>query len=182
MSPFLPRVILAVLVFIPPAQLTAQVSPEAAVHRLEPGSFVRVHTDGRRVEGRFSGTTIAPPGLELSESTIEFPKIDSLWVRGNAARGGAITGAVVIGLSSAILLAVYCTAVSDGTGCDEYGKIALVSLAGAGGGALLGAAIGSAVPRWHLRYARFQVGLQLSPYPQHRSRATLAFQLRPGIF
>jgi len=112
----------------------------AALARLSPRSTIRVHRIG---DGRIEGSL-----------PMEFPvaTLDSLWVRGNSAKTGAIIG----GISLAVAGAAY-GAFANEVGCQDDGgdpcpeAIPLLGLAGAASGALLGALIGSAIPRWHLR-------------------------------
>jgi hypothetical protein len=81
--------------------------------------------------------------------------IDSLWVRGRATRTGAIAGAAVVGVASFAFWGGLCTALNDGPGgCKDWGRVTAYSVAGAGGGALIGAGVGALVPKWRLRYAR----------------------------
>jgi len=127
----------------------------AAMARLRPQSRVRIHhVGGGRIEGQFargSATTLTlagtPAPVEYSTATL-----DSLWVRGNSAKTGAIIG----GISFAVGGLAYGYLVNE-VGCKDEGGdpcpevIPLLGLAGAAGGGLLGALIGSAIPRWHRR-------------------------------
>ena len=127
----------------------------AALARLSPRSTIRVHRIGDgRIEGplaRASATTLLLAGIP---EAMEYPvaTLDSLWVRGNSAKTGAIIG----GISLAVAGAAY-GAFANEVGCQDDGgdpcpeAIPLLGLAGAATGALLGALIGSAIPRWHLR-------------------------------
>jgi hypothetical protein len=59
--------------------------------------------------------------------------------------------------------ALACELSSDGLGCQDGELVALGTLAGAGVGAGLGALVGSAFPRWRLRYARTDIAMRLRP-------------------
>ena len=127
----------------------------AALARLRPNSTIRVHRIGDgRIEGSFtraSATTLVLAGTPVP---MEYPvaTLDSLWVRGNSAKTGAIIG----GIALAVAGATYGVLANE-VGCKDDGgdpcpeAIPLLGLAGAATGALLGALIGSAIPRWHLR-------------------------------
>lgn len=124
---------------------------------LRPGQTVRVRTVG----GSRFVTRLGPaPGASISElferaePPFQAARVDSLWVRGNAARTGAIIGAAVATPLSFAFFAWVCTAVAEGTGCDAWDVVAGLSLASGAGGALIGAGIGALTPTWRLRYAR----------------------------
>jgi hypothetical protein len=89
-------------------------------------------------------------------------------VRTTGAKSGAIVGAVVLGVPSAVFWVWACNGLSEGSGCDAWGAVAGLTVAGAGVGALLGAAIGSASSHWQLRYASPRVGLKFTPLPTQR--------------
>jgi hypothetical protein len=140
-----------------PGTVVAQVSIDTPLVRLNPGQFARARTlDGRRIQSRVLAIDLDPFTLHLvgHETPLPAASIDSLWVRGRATKTGAIIGAVGAGVPSFAFWAVFCEAMSEGDGCDEWGTVTGLALAGAGGGALIGAAIGAAVPKWRLRYAR----------------------------
>ncbi len=155
-----------VLGLAPLANLNAQEPTEAVdFGQIKPGKVIRVRTqDGPRLEGRFLRMT--PETLILvsaeAERTVPIVSIDSLWVRGNAAKTGAIVGGVGLGALSFGFLAALCEGLSETGGCDEWDKVVGYGVAGAGVGALLGAGIGSAIRKWRLRYAR-QIKVGLAP-------------------
>jgi hypothetical protein len=157
LGPCLTIALLATTTIAPAAAQTpgdADSAWRVALARLTPGTTVRVHThDGGRIEGRVLrtwGTTLrldtgaAPTDLSTAA-------LDSLWVRGTAAKTGAIVaavpGAVVGGLIGWIANEAACKDV--GPPCPE--AIPLLSLAGAGAGAILGAVVGSLIPKWRRR-------------------------------
>jgi len=130
---------------------------------LEPGQTVRVRTAGgdrfsTRLGGGFTDS------LRFAHAGIPFQpgRVDSLWVRGHATKTGMIVGAAVAAPLSFGFFAFVCEVVSEGSGCDQYGTVALLGLAGGAAGALVGAGIGSLIPKWRLRYAR-QVDLVVRP-------------------
>jgi hypothetical protein len=127
----------------------------AALARLSPRNTIRVHriADGR-IEGSFtraSATTLVLAGTpEPMESPLA--TLDSLWVRGNSAKTGAIIGGISLAVAGAAL-----GAFANEVACQDEGgdpcpeAIPVLGLAGAATGGLLGALIGLAIPRWHLR-------------------------------
>jgi hypothetical protein len=136
--------------------LGGQVPLDAAVRTLKPGERVRIRErGGERIESRIVSVQAEPLGLQLmgTGAALDAAAIDSLWVRGQATRIGTNTGAVVGGVLSFAFWAAVCSGVSEGKGCDAWGTVAALGVAGAVGGALVGAGIGALVPNWKLRYA-----------------------------
>lgn len=153
----------------------AQGSVETSLGQVRAGQLVKVRTqDGRLVEGRFSTFSLSPPHLQLEDpdSSFHTGSIDSLWVRGTRAKTGAIVGGVVLGVASGVVLGAFCEYGGEYDGCDQWGMVAALTLAGAATGAGLGALIGSAFPHWRLRYARSGAGLGL-----HRSPDRVGFSV-----
>jgi hypothetical protein len=86
------------------------------------------------------------------ESPLNIPvmDVDSLWVRGNHWKTGAIVGSVLgaaFGVAAGLSLSEY--------GCECGHPSAGAGMAGGAifgaGGALLGAGIGALIPKWHRR-------------------------------
>jgi hypothetical protein len=124
-----------------------------ALDSLKPGQTVRV----RAGEAPRFVTRLGPSADELfdrAETPFQPGRVDSLWVRGNAWKTGAIVGAAIGAGGSFAFWAWFCNAISEGTGCDAWGTVAGLSLAGGAGGALIGAGVGALIPTWKLRYAR----------------------------
>lgn len=170
MSSIIWRLIPALILL--PASLAAQTTLDGVARQLKPGQTVRLHLQtGQRAEGRFAvyQPDFSVVQLEMRDTTISFATIDSIWVRKTGAKTGAIVGAVVVGVPSALLWGSLCAAFSEsGGGCDQWGTVVGLSVAGAGVGALLGAAIGSASSHWQLRYASPRVAFRVNPLPAQR--------------
>jgi hypothetical protein len=145
--------LVALMVLGTPAEIVAQ--GESSFGKVRSGQEVRVRTsDGRRLEGRFT-----PDGAMAFSSG----GIDSVWARGNHARTGAIVGAIALGIAGGLFGYALCGLGSDGAGCQDWEIVPALLLGGAATGVGLGALIGSAAPKWNLRYARPGIGLRLQP-------------------
>jgi hypothetical protein len=167
------------LLILLPVSLAAQATLDTVARRLRPGQTVRLHSQtGQRAEGRFTVYQSDPPVVQLamSDTTIPFAMIDSLWVRTTGAKTGAIVGAVIVGVPSALFWGALCNLAGDGE-CRQWGTVAGLTVAGAGVGAVLGAAIGSASSRWQLRYASPRVGLKFAPLPAQRLGVGISIRL-----
>ena len=139
------------------SDLGGQTTLEATVRTLKPGQTVRIRVHGGdRIGARIRSLQAGSLPLQLvgDSGAFDVAAIDSLWVRGRATRTGAIAGAAVVGVASVAFWAGLCTALSDGGGCNDWGRVTAYSVAGAGVGALIGAGVGASVPKWRLRYAR----------------------------
>jgi len=124
---------------------------------LKPGQTVRVATTGgSRFETRLGRARDTPAEDLFAHADVPFQaaRVDSLWVRGHATWTGAIVGAAVATPVSFAFWGWFCTAVSEGYGCDEWGTVSLLAVIGGAGGALLGAGVGALIPKWRLRYVR----------------------------
>ena len=174
---------LILLLVVGPASLASQVTIDSVASRLHADQYVRLHVrGGRHFEGRFAFYVVAPAGSQLSvaDTLIPAETVDSLWVRGRATKTGAIVGAVVVGAPAAVFWTAVCSVILEHD-CDEWGVVAGLTAASAGVGALVGAGIGTAFPRWHLRYAQMTVGLRLAPLPQQRAGVGMAVPFRISL-
>ena len=125
----------------------------AAAGALRAESYIRIAATGARVEGRF--LRVASDSLAVraaaGERRVPLAAIDTLWHRQRGTGRGALIGAVVGGVGLAALGAFFvngmCESV-DGCGGDYPRVIAAGFALGAGGGALVGAGVGSLTHRW----------------------------------
>jgi len=118
---------------------------------LRPGQTVRVWlADGQRFEGRLVAVDSSPLVLRFAGShpVVALTAINSLWLRRHSSGRGALIGGILVGGFSLGLGAFVCTVSAEGSGCDEWGHVALFALGGGGVGALLGAGVGGLFPRW----------------------------------
>jgi hypothetical protein len=161
--------ILAFLVMLglaAPADLPGQESadPASILLDLDTGDRIRVLAPpDTTVEGRVASIYVRSLVLDLdsqagagsggSQWTTDFGAIDALWTRGRqtwlgAAIGGGV-GLIFFGLAASV-----------GSGLCEYdcdtsaGDYVIGGLLFGGAGAALGALVGTAFPRWSLKYER----------------------------
>lgn len=156
--------LVALVVLVTPACIWAQ--GESSFGKIRSGQLVRIRTsDGQLLEGRFTAVPSQPMSLRLEDRALALSTlgVDSVWARGNHAKRGAILGAVVVGIPAAAAGYALCELASDGAGCQDWEIVPLLMLAGAATGGGIGALIGSAAPRWSLRYARPGIALRLQP-------------------
>ena len=130
-------------------------SVEAALTPLVPrGKVVRLRADQARFTGRLLSAERGVATLDTGQGTrvVALQGIDTVWVRNRAWKAGAIVGGamgmVALGVFTGLVVHATCETSDCGT--------AAAALAGGGiglaGGALLGAAIGAAFPRWSRRF------------------------------
>jgi len=139
------------------SDVCGQAPLDAAVRTLKPGQTVRIRAHGgNRIESRILSVRAETPALLLqADSTpLDGSSIDSLWVRGRRTGLGAIVGAVVFGAATSGAGLAICKGLSESASSCGSDTTVPLFLAGAAGGALIGAVIGAAIPKWRLRYAR----------------------------
>jgi hypothetical protein len=145
-----------------PDTLSAAQRRGFALARLQVGQQVRIRTGGDGlVQGWISNSpTLVTLPTDGSRIEVPAPGVDSLWVRGGSHAGrGALIGGAVVGIGLGVLAAEFshveggCNdawSVSHGVSCGARPFFEGLFIGGAGG-ALIGALIGAAVPRWQLR-------------------------------
>jgi hypothetical protein len=157
----LPPLLVVLVVLGSTAPLNAQTLLDTVFSRIRPGQTIRVSTrDQGRVEYRFGSRDFA------------VTSIDSLWVRGRSTATGAIVGGLTLG---AVSWAIVSGACSPGADCSGV-EVPAAAAVGLVGGALLGALIGSTMPRWKLRYARKGPAVGLQWNPQGPAALTLTYR------
>jgi hypothetical protein len=151
------RIGIAVTVLLAAAASGLQAQDHHTFGNLEPSQAVRVKTVGgsRFVTRLGYAPRDSMVGLfARAETPFQAERVDSLWVRGHSVGTGALVGAAVATPLSFAFWWWFCDALSEGSGCSSWGAVTELALLGGAGGALVGAAIGAVVPKWHLRYAR----------------------------
>jgi hypothetical protein len=120
---------------------------------LEDSQWVRLAGPGLgRREGRVLEVTPTEIVLSPEPEPLRVPAtgIDSLWTRGHSAVRGGIVGGLLLGVLGAVVGA----SIGEEGGDDYNPGFGALVLGGGGavGGGLLGALIGSGIPRWHRRH------------------------------
>jgi hypothetical protein len=126
---------------------------DSALGRVRAGDVIRVRTlDGRLAASRLIALDGAPLHFRLRGQPVPVPvaSVDSLWVRGHATKLGARVGAALGAIGFGLYLGWACSdpevGVSPGT-C-----VVLAMPIGGLAGGILGLLVGSAFPRWDLRF------------------------------
>ncbi len=130
---------------------------DAVVQSLNPGQRIRIRAAALPLlEGSFVRRENST--LLLRQDTvparIRIPEIERLWVRGRATKTGAIIGGAVglaAGLAYGYLIG---EVICDDPDCQANDAAAIGGLGAAGliSGALVGGAVGAAIPKWRLRF------------------------------
>ena len=143
-------VLVCCVLWVPFTGVEGQTEPHRGV-RLRAGQTVRVRlADGQRFEARLVGVDSSPLVLRFAQSPQGVPisSIDSLWLQRHSSGRGALIGGILVGGFTFGVAAWACAAIAEGSGCDAWGAVALITLGGGGVGALLGAGVGGLFPRW----------------------------------
>jgi len=118
-------------------------------------SLVRLRAQGIEMTGRLIALTAGVATLETESGnrTATLGSVDSIWVRGHAAKSGAIIG----GVAGAVLFGVFVGYAVHGlceVDCENsfLEGAAVGGALGLGGGVLLGAGTGALIPKWRLRF------------------------------
>jgi hypothetical protein len=142
-----------------PGDARAQHDAGPALAHIRSGALIRIDLAGReRLEGHLGSVTadsllLTGPG---GERWVALAQIEALYERVATTRAAAKIGAVTGGLVGGAVLGYACFAESSpdegGKGSEWMGCAAVGGILGAGGGAAIGAGIGSLIPKWHLRF------------------------------
>ena len=129
------------------ARIDTQAAAEALA-RLHPETVVRIESrDGRRVQGRFDG--VSPTSIRVSfdgsGESVDLAQLTAAWVRGRHTKAGAIVGGVG-GLGLGLFVGYIANALCETDDCGNAYLLAPALFIPAG--ALVGAAIGAAIPNW----------------------------------
>jgi hypothetical protein len=157
-TPFVAALLSAFMAWTPlSSALTAQQVTErqTAFESLADSQWVRLAApDVGRHEGRLLERSSELVVLSAEAEPLRVPAttIDTLWTRGNAAKTGAIVGAVLLGTLSTALAAAACEDIKNTENCNTGMAMLLGGGVGLAGGALLGGLTGLAIPKWHRQY------------------------------
>ena len=148
------RCLAVAVTLLAPAALRAQAPadpPSGVLARIESGKVVRARLDsGRTVVGQYAPVGDGRLGIRTDAGTTDtllLTGLRELSVRGRHTKTGALVGGVA-GIGFGILVGYVVTHVCDAADCDGSGPYAVAIPLFGGGGALLGAAIGAAIPKW----------------------------------
>jgi hypothetical protein len=125
---------------------------QAVFLSLADSQWVRLAGSGTgRSEGRLLDRGPAEVVLSSEPQPIRVPatSVDTVWTRGTSVKTGALVGAL-LGVGVGVALGV--AACGEQHDCSERDGALILGAMGLGGGALVGAGIGLALPTWHRRY------------------------------
>lgn len=147
--------LLALVSLLAPATVRAQAPatpPEAVLAGVESGKVVRarLHSD-RTVVGQYAPVGDGRLGIRTdagTTDTLSLTALRELSVRGRHTKTGAIVGGIA-GVAFGVFVGVMVNALCEGgDDCQGSAPYLIAIPAFGGGGALLGAAVGSAFPKW----------------------------------
>jgi hypothetical protein len=139
-----------------PGPAAAQSAAPGALPPIEPGKMVRARlTTASTVTGRFTSVTAGRLGIDTDtgrSEAIPIEQIRELAVRGRHTKAGAIIGGIA-GAGFGAFVAIVANALCEGgDNCSGFRPWAIAVPAFGAGGALVGAAVGSAFPKWKRVY------------------------------
>jgi hypothetical protein len=142
---------------VPPA-VHAQSSTrttESVLARIDSGKVIRAKLDpARTVIGAYAPVGDGRLGIRTDAGgteTLRLSEIRELSVRGRHTKTGAIVGGIA-GAAFGTFIGFVVNAVCDSPDCQSAEPYLIAIPAFGGGGALLGAAVGSAFPKWKRVY------------------------------
>jgi hypothetical protein len=133
------------------AAQTPRIDTQAAAEalaRLQPESMVRLETrGGRRVRGHFEGLTSnrVRVSFDGTGESVDLDRLTAAWVRGRHTKAGAIVGGAA-GLGLGLYIGLIANALCETSDCGNAYFLAPAIFIPAG--ALVGAAVGAAIPNW----------------------------------
>jgi len=129
---------------------------EASIANVAVGKFIRIEaTAGDTLTGAFLAYKQKQICVEVSEieRCIHGTHVGKLWVQGRATVKGLLVGGIILGVALPIGIAAFAAAMDQSTkGSEMTGYIIGGVVIGFAGGALIGAGIGSQIPKWHRKY------------------------------
>lgn len=135
-----------------PARAQAGPSTPASVFsRIRPGATVRARLGpDQAITGRYSPIGDGRLGITLDRGatdTLRLDQLSELAVRGRHTKTGASIGGAA-GAAFGAFVGIIITATCETSDCNGVGPYLLAIPLFGSGGALLGAAVGAAIPRW----------------------------------
>jgi hypothetical protein len=144
---------MAGLLLLPGRSASAQANP--VLGQIDSGKYVRARLDPDRT---ISGTFVAVGGGRLGirhdagvTDTLRLAELRELSVRGRHTKAGAILGGIA-GVGFGTFVAIMVTALCETDDCRGGRPFAIAIPVFGAGGALVGAAVGTAFPKWKRVY------------------------------
>lgn len=136
------------------ATAAAQGQP-AALSQIDPGKYVRARLDpDRTISGHFVPVGDGRLGIRHDAGvtdTLRLAEVRELAVRGRHTKAGAILGGIA-GVGFGTFVAIMVTALCETDDCRGGRPFAIAIPVFGAGGALVGAAVGTAFPKWRRVY------------------------------
>lgn len=136
------------------ATAAAQGQP-AALSQIDPGKYVRARLDpDRTISGHFVPVGDGRLGIRHDAGvtdTLRLAEVRELAVRGRHTKAGAIFGGIA-GVGFGTFVAIMVTALCETDDCRGGRPFAIAIPVFGAGGALVGAAVGTAFPKWRRVY------------------------------
>jgi hypothetical protein len=147
-----PFVLLLLLAAAAPSVALPQAASTTPLTRLTPGAVIRATlVSGRIVTGRLAQLGDGRLGVRSdagSTDSIRLDQVIQVSVRGRHTKTGAVVGGLV-GIGVGVFVGVVVNAVCEGgSHCDGAEPYTIAIPLFGGGAALVGAAVGSAFPKW----------------------------------
>jgi hypothetical protein len=145
--------ICAVLLAGPAVPSPAQAGPSTAsvFYRIRPGAMVRARLGpDQAITGKYFPIGDGALGITVDRGTTDTLRLDQLSelaVRGRHTKTGAIIGGAA-GVAFGTFIGIIITATCETNDCNGVGPYFLTVPLFGSGGALLGAAVGAAIPKW----------------------------------
>ena len=145
-----------VTLLLPAGSLAAQarrIDPDAAaaaLARLSGDATIRLEsTEGRRIVGRFGGLSAGSirVGQNGASEAVDLDRLSAAWVRQRHTKTGAVLGGVA-GLGAGIFIGLLANSACEADDCRGAGPYLKASAIFIPVGAVVGAAVGAAIPRW----------------------------------
>lgn len=149
----LARVLLAVAL-AGPGVVSGQAAPADPAAQITPGKVIRVELSGARVVGEYARLGDGRLGITRDNGatdTVAFNQIRTIAVRGRHTKAGAIVGGTA-GAVFGAFMGLIVSAMCETDSCDGARPYLISIPIFAGGGTLLGAAVGAAFPKWKRVY------------------------------
>lgn len=138
-----------------PGTTAAAQGREPVLTQIDPGKYIRARLDpDRTISGHFVPVGDGRLGIRHDAGvtdTLRLAELRELAVRGRHTRAGAILGGIA-GVGFGTFVAIMVTALCETDDCRGGRPFAIAIPVFGAGGALVGAAVGTAFPRWKRVY------------------------------